>query len=153
MSHNITQPSHYARLHNLDPATIIDYLPYWLGAALKYAWRAPLKNGAQDLTKCADCLRRYKKAIAKHAGIQQHPALDATELEDVSEKLTESVTTHGYTVGRILRLCMVYTHTPSPLTFMNGITHMEDIDNLVHDLETLLQAGDPETLYGNEFTE
>lgn len=30
---------------------------YWLGCALKYVWRAPLKNGRQDLEKAAQCIR------------------------------------------------------------------------------------------------
>lgn len=54
-------PEHYQPILYLDPANVIGPLPYWLGAAVKYIWRAPLKNGGDDYMKAADCLRRYQQ--------------------------------------------------------------------------------------------
>ena len=54
-------PEHYQPILYLDPADVIGPLPYWLGAAVKYIWRAPLKNGGDDYMKAADCLRRYQQ--------------------------------------------------------------------------------------------
>lgn len=33
----------------------------WLTDAFEYVWRAPLKNGAEDIDKAIDCLERFKK--------------------------------------------------------------------------------------------
>lgn len=36
---------------------------YWLGCALKYIWRAPFKNGEQDIDKAIECLVEFKGAV------------------------------------------------------------------------------------------
>lgn len=33
----------------------------WLTDAFEYMWRAPLKNGIEDIDKAIDCLERFKK--------------------------------------------------------------------------------------------
>lgn len=38
---------------------------FWWASALKYLWRWPWKNGAQDIDKAADCLRRLKAEAAR----------------------------------------------------------------------------------------
>lgn len=36
---------------------------YWIGCALKYIWRAPLKNGREDLEKAIECLKQAVSCI------------------------------------------------------------------------------------------
>ena len=38
---------------------------YWWGCAMKYVWRWPHKNGAEDIEKAIDCLQ---KLLAEEAG-------------------------------------------------------------------------------------
>lgn len=55
---------HYAPIHGISPDMIVTPLPFWLGSALKYVWRAPRKNGGEDFLKAADCLSRYANQLA-----------------------------------------------------------------------------------------
>lgn len=40
---------------------------YWWGCAFKYLWRWPLKNGEQDLAKCAQCIGYLQEELDKEA--------------------------------------------------------------------------------------
>lgn len=40
---------------------------YWWGCAFKYLWRWPLKNGEQDLAKCAQCIGYLQEELDKVA--------------------------------------------------------------------------------------
>lgn len=49
-------PNHY---HEIDGHKLTDFiheLPFYLGNVMKYAWRAPHKNGVDDTLKLLDCL-------------------------------------------------------------------------------------------------
>lgn len=39
-----------------DEAEVPAGVSYWMLSALKYVWRAPLKNGAEDVRKAIQCL-------------------------------------------------------------------------------------------------
>lgn len=39
-----------------DEAGVPAGVSYWMLSALKYVWRAPLKNGGQDVRKAMQCL-------------------------------------------------------------------------------------------------
>lgn len=73
MNDPISNPSHYdgatvdamtamASCLNAQPPETADGREvtgaalYWLGCAMKYAWRAFRKNGLQDLLKCRQCI-------------------------------------------------------------------------------------------------
>jgi hypothetical protein len=50
----VHRPAHYvAHPSGVECITISRALPFAWGNALKYAWRAPLKNGSEDLQKAA----------------------------------------------------------------------------------------------------
>lgn len=61
-------PSHYAGDGEVDAARALRSMmdgfdggaeaAYWWGCAMKYLWRWPRKNGAEDLLKCRECLER-----------------------------------------------------------------------------------------------
>lgn len=52
-------PDHYAPIFWVDLEKHISKMPYFAGAALKYLWRAPSKNGAEDLDKARKCLQLH----------------------------------------------------------------------------------------------
>lgn len=43
-------------LAGYDRANAKSAVAYWMTTALKYIWRAPLKNGLQDLKKARECI-------------------------------------------------------------------------------------------------
>ena len=43
-------------LAGYDRADAKSAVAYWMTTALKYIWRAPLKNGLQDLKKARECI-------------------------------------------------------------------------------------------------
>ena len=55
MSSHRSKPAHYEEtILGITLDEIIGELPYWLGAAFKYVWRAEKKNGAEDIIKALD---------------------------------------------------------------------------------------------------
>lgn len=55
MSSHRSKPAHYEEtILSITLDEIIGELPYWLGAAFKYVWRAEKKNGAEDIIKALD---------------------------------------------------------------------------------------------------
>lgn len=52
-------PKHYAPIAGVNAEEIIGELPGWLFSTVKYIWRAPHKNGVEDVIKALDCLDRY----------------------------------------------------------------------------------------------
>ena len=52
-------PKHYAPIAGVNAEEVIGELPGWLFSAVKYIWRAPNKNGVEDIIKALDCLDRY----------------------------------------------------------------------------------------------
>lgn len=59
MSSHRSKPAHYEEtILGIKLDEIIGELPYWLGAAFKYVWRAEKKNGAEDIIKALDVTAR-----------------------------------------------------------------------------------------------
>lgn len=52
-------PKHYAPITGVNAEEFIGELPGWLFSTVKYIWRAPNKNGVEDVIKALDCLDRY----------------------------------------------------------------------------------------------
>lgn len=63
----VSHPSHYDGAHGVDCMTAAHNMldrdagltgseSYWWGCALKYLWRWPFKNGAEDLRKARQCV-------------------------------------------------------------------------------------------------
>ena len=52
-------PNHYNPIFSVDLEKHISKIPYFAGAALKYLWRAPSKNGLEDLDKARKCLQLH----------------------------------------------------------------------------------------------
>lgn len=52
-------PNHYNPIFSVDLEKHISKMPYFAGAALKYLWRAPSKNGLEDLGKARKCLQLH----------------------------------------------------------------------------------------------
>ncbi len=49
---NVNHPKHYTEHPSgVECITITQHMPFVLGNALKYIWRADLKNGVEDLKK------------------------------------------------------------------------------------------------------
>ena len=51
-------PQHPA-LAGVNAEEFVGELPGWLFSTVKYIWRAPSKNGVEDVIKALDCLDRY----------------------------------------------------------------------------------------------
>lgn len=59
MSSHRSKPAHYEEtILGIKLDEIIGELPYWLGSAFKYVWRAKKKNGAEDIIKALDVTTR-----------------------------------------------------------------------------------------------
>lgn len=74
MSDPVKSPSHYDGAYGVECrealANMVDRdsgltpeAVYWWGCALKYVWRAPIKNGVQDVEKAMQCLEYMKEAM------------------------------------------------------------------------------------------
>lgn len=50
----VERPEHYnSHPSGIECIQVIEEMPYNIGAAIKYLWRAPMKGGVQDLEKAA----------------------------------------------------------------------------------------------------
>ena len=56
-------PNHYNPIFSVDLEKHISKMPYFAGAALKYLWRAPIKNGVEDLDKARKCLQLHLQYV------------------------------------------------------------------------------------------
>ena len=97
---------HYAPIHGISPDVIVTPLPFWLGSALKYVWRAPRKNGGEDFLKAADCLRRYAKQLVNGAP-QELPYWGAvSKSETLQRKLSNHSSVHALAVNSVLSIVL-----------------------------------------------
>jgi hypothetical protein len=52
MSDNVNHPKHYnSHPSGVEAITICEHMPFNIGNAMKYLWRADHKNGLEDLRK------------------------------------------------------------------------------------------------------
>ena len=103
----MNRPEHYQPILYLDPADVIGPLPYWLGAAVKYIWRAPLKNGGDDYRKAVDCLIRWQRlhgfAPAPRLKLDYRTWVNIRNLSDLLEQF-EAKNYHAFILRRILNV-------------------------------------------------
>lgn len=55
---NTNKGNKYEPINGIYSHEIAEYLPFWLGSALKYVWRAPRKGKKKDLRKATTALTR-----------------------------------------------------------------------------------------------
>lgn len=97
---------HYAPILGISPDMIVTPLPFWLGSALKYVWRAPRKNGGEDFLKAADCLRRYANQLVTGAP-QELPYWGVvSKSETLQEKLSNHSSVHALAVNSVLSIVL-----------------------------------------------
>jgi hypothetical protein len=59
MADNVNHPSHYiSHASGIECIEIVEHMGFRLGNAIKYIWRADLKNGIEDLQKAKWYLER-----------------------------------------------------------------------------------------------
>ncbi len=62
----VRSPSHYTAPSGIELADVTEHLPFWRGSAMKYIFRAGVKNpgnAVEDLRKAAECIRREIKRL------------------------------------------------------------------------------------------
>lgn len=70
-------PKHYAPIAGVNAEEFIGELPGWLFSTVKYIWRAPNKNGVEDVIKAIEHARRNlitdedPKNITSYTGFAQ----------------------------------------------------------------------------------
>ena len=97
---------HYAPIHGISPDMIVTPLPFWLGSALKYVWRAPRKNGGEDFLKAADCLRRYANQLVNGAPQELPYWGTVSKSETLQEKLSNHSSVHALAVNSVLSIVL-----------------------------------------------
>ena len=73
-------PKHYAPIAGVNAEEFVGELPGWLFSTVKYIWRAPNKNGVEDVIKALDCLDRY---IGDTVEFHLSPSAKAAEADEV----------------------------------------------------------------------
>lgn len=64
----VNHPKHYtSHPSGIEAITIAEHMSFTLGNALKYIWRADLKNGIEDLKKAAWYINREIEKREKNA--------------------------------------------------------------------------------------
>lgn len=97
---------HYAPIHGISPDMIVTPLPFWLGSALKYVWRAPRKNGGEDFLKAADCLSRYANHLAYQPPQKcTYPGVIITA-DKLSQKILKLDCIHSQAVHAVLQVVL-----------------------------------------------
>lgn len=88
MTHDaVNHPSHYtSHPSGIECLQITRGLPFTLGNAVKYVWRADLKNGLEDLRKASFYLQDWMDQEGDHAEIPERVAsllgaVEAAELD------------------------------------------------------------------------
>lgn len=67
---NTNKGDKYEPINGIYSHEIAEHLPFWLGSALKYVWRAPRKGKEKDLRKAATALTRLLDNASVY-GIQE----------------------------------------------------------------------------------
>lgn len=69
MPDNVNHPQHYnAHPSGVECITVTEHMNFCLGNAVKYIWRADLKNGTEDLEKAVWYLQREIQRRSTAAG-------------------------------------------------------------------------------------
>lgn len=108
-------PKHYAALAGVNAEEFIGELSGWLFSTVKYIWRAPNKNGVEDVIKALDCLDRYiGDTVEFHLSPSAKAAVD--RLENLGwEGCGGGVEiTHRNTLRDVARFIKSFQHEDSP---------------------------------------
>ena len=97
---------HYAPILGITPDMIVTPLPFWLGSALKYVWRAPRKNGGEDFLKAADCLRRYAEYLTENMPTKQPYDNCIRKSEVILEHIQGHNNLHALAISAVLRVVL-----------------------------------------------
>nr|DAR31110.1 MAG TPA: nucelotide kinase [Caudoviricetes sp.] len=74
--------SHYKDIEGYSLDSFINELPFYLGNIMKYAWRAPHKNGIDDTVKLLDYLD-----MSHHGWVEYNLSVDAIRvLSEISSR-------------------------------------------------------------------
>jgi hypothetical protein len=66
MADNVNHPKHYnSHPAGIECIDVVEHLPFNVGNAIKYLWRADHKNGIEDLRKAAWYVNREIKRVMK----------------------------------------------------------------------------------------
>ena len=66
---NVNHPSHYkAHPSGIECIQVTEHMNFNLGNAVKYIWRADMKNGLEDLQKAEWYIKREIRRIKKNEG-------------------------------------------------------------------------------------
>ena len=76
MTDNVNHPKHYTNHPSgVECITVTEHMSFCLGNAIKYLWRADLKNGIEDLEKARWYITREIEKRTKEANEQSAIAL------------------------------------------------------------------------------
>jgi len=82
MTDNVNHPKHYTNHPSgVECITVTEHMSFCLGNAIKYLWRADLKNGIEDLEKARWYITREIEKRTKEANEQSAIALK--QLQDL----------------------------------------------------------------------
>jgi hypothetical protein len=67
MADNVNHPKHYnSHPAGIECIDVVEHLPFNVGNAIKYLWRADHKNGIEDLRKAAWYVQREIARLEKN---------------------------------------------------------------------------------------
>lgn len=77
MTDNVNHPKHYTNHPSgIECITVTEHMSFCLGNAMKYLWRADLKNGIEDLEKARWYItREIEKRKAAEAKMIMHVSI------------------------------------------------------------------------------
>ena len=145
---NTNKGNKYEPINGIYSHEIAENLPFWLGTALKYVWRAPRKGKKKDLRKAATALTR----LLDNASV--YDIQDVTPykpeywgeirylIQELEEQADDSV--HAKLLVSILNIILEYEkeegagwgdkkHNPS---FKLGVRYAKTVSDSIHLLES-----------------
>jgi hypothetical protein len=73
MADNVNHPKHYnSHPSGVECITVAEHMPFNVGNAIKYLWRADHKNGLEDLRKAAWYVNREIERLEKQRSVKDN---------------------------------------------------------------------------------
>lgn len=91
--------NHYAKINGYCLEDFIHELPFYIGNIMKYAWRAPFKNGIDDTLKLLDYVEMSSHRWVKYA-------LSDKAIGALNEISNRNFYSEEYGTDRIHRICI-----------------------------------------------
>lgn len=145
---NTNKGDKYEPINGIYSHEIAEYLPFWLGSALKYVWRAPRKGKKKDLRKAATALTRLLDNASVYDIQEVTPYAPEywSKIRHLIQCLEEctSDSVHAKLIVSILNIILEYEkeegadwgdkkHNPS---FNVGVRHAKTVSESIHLLES-----------------